>query len=459
MQKPLARVAMLLVSGVLALSGCDSYEDNTEQAPTRSLAEIKESGKLIVLTRNAPTTRYITRDGEPSGPEHDMATAFADWLGVEVEFRVKTSIGEILDALENGQGDIAAAGLTITESRRDRFQFGPSYQPVTQQVVCRRGTAQPESIAELAELDIQVIADSSYVERLEELQAGDYPELEWQAIEDTTTETLLYRVWKTRFDCTVADSTIVNINRRYFPELTAPLNLSSTQHLGWAIPQPRDDVAAAVTRWMEQYRSDGRLSAMQETYYGFFREFDYVDVRTLIRHTQNRLPRYRRWFEQAADEHDLPFALLAAQGYQESHWQANAKSPTGVRGIMMLTRPTAKSVGVDNRLDARQSIFGGARYLAQMKKRFIDAVPEPHRTWLALAAYNVGRAHMHDAQTLARQRGLDPHRWQDIRQVLPLLADPAYYPDLKYGYARGREPVRYVQRIREYKHIIENELK
>jgi len=459
MQHRLLGMGLLLAGAVLMLAGCDSYDDNTDQAATRSLAEIKESGKLIVLTRNAPTTRYITSDGEPVGPEHDMASAFADWLGVEVEFRMEPSIGRILDALEDGQGDIAAAGLTITESRRDRFQFGPPYQPVTQQVVCRRGNVQPESVEDLEGLDIRVIAGSSYVEQLEALKSSGHPELEWEAVEDTTTETLLYRVWKTRFDCTVADSTIVDINRRYFPELTAPMNLSSTQQLGWAIPQPRDDVASAVADWLDQYRSDGRLTAMQETYYGFFREFDYVDVRTLIRHTQDRLPRYRRWFEQAAQQHDLPFALLAAQGYQESHWQPNARSPTGVRGIMMLTRPTAQAVGVDNRLDARQSIFGGAQYLAKMKTRFVEAVPEPDRTWLALAAYNVGRAHMHDAQTLARQRGLDPHRWRDIRQVLPLLADPDYYRDLKYGYARGREPVRYVQRIREYRHVIENELK
>jgi len=126
---------------------------------------------------------------------------------------------------------------------------------------------------------------------------------------------------------------------------------------------------------------------------------------------------------------------------------------------MMLTLDTAKAMGVNSRLDPKQSIFGGAKYLSQLiNKRFSDEVKEPDRTWLALAAYNVGRGHLHDAQSLARKQGLNPYLWSDIKQVLPLLSDKRYYHDLKYGYARGNEPVRYVQRIREYQHILENEL-
>lgn len=221
--------------------------------------------------------------------------------------------------------------------------------------------------------------------------------------------------------------------------------------------QPRDDLADAVSQWFAEYRDEGRLADLRDRYYGFFAAFDYVDTRRYIRRIDERFPRYRQWFREAADQHDLPYTLTAAQGYQESHWRANARSPTGVRGIMMLTLITAKAVGVDNRLDPRQSVFGGARYLQQMKARFVDEVAEPDRTWLALAAYNIGRGHLHDAQALARERGLSPHRWRDVKQVLPLLADPDHYNDLKYGYARGHEPVRYVQRIREYRHVLERE--
>ncbi|WP_225741755.1 transglycosylase SLT domain-containing protein [Halospina sp. K52047b] len=210
---------------------------------------------------------------------------------------------------------------------------------------------------------------------------------------------------------------------------------------------------------LESFRKSGRLEVVKEHYYGYFEVFDYVDTRRLIRRVDERYPKYRSYFETAAEQYDLPYILLSAQGYQESHWRARARSPTGVRGIMMLTLNTAKEVGVDNRLDPKQSIFGGAKYLAKLKnERFSDKVEEPDRTWLALAAYNVGRGHLHDAQRLAREQDLNPHRWGDVKQVLPLLSKKFIYQNLKYGYARGYEPVRYVQRIREYQHILENEI-
>jgi len=436
----------------------------TALAPTAAVARpldaIEETGELRVITRNAPTTWYIDSDGEPAGPEHELVHAFAEWLGVEVVYQHEPSVGAILDAVEAGEGDLAAAGITITEDRRERFRMGPPYQPVTQQIVCRRDNVQPESLAEFAQIDdVAVIADSSYAELLRTLEREGAPTPDWRPRSGVTTEELLYRVWQGDIDCTVADSTIVDINRRYFPELLTPMNLSREQQLGWVLPRGRADLDRAITRWLEAFREQGELADVREKYYGYFRAFDYVDTRVLIRRADNRFPKYRQWFGEAALEYDLPFTLLAAQGYQESHWNPAAQSPTGVRGIMMLTRNTAREVGIANRLDPRQSIFGGAKYMARMKKRFVDAVDEPDRTFLALAAYNVGRAHLHDAQVLARRKNLSPHKWADIRQVLPLLSDPAYYRELKYGYARGHEPVRYVQRIREYRHVLENALR
>jgi len=423
-------------------------------AGARSLAAIKASGELVVLTRNAPTTWYIGREDRPTGPEHDLAEAFAEWLGVETRYVLRDTVNEILEALERGEGDLAAAGLTITRERKRHYRFGPPYQPVTQQLVCRRGGVQPEDLHELSRIEIEVIANSSYAELLHGLEREGYRTPQWTAVEGTTTEELLRRVWKGELACTVADSTIVAINRRYFPELVTPMRLSREQQLGWVLPPDGAALEQALHQWMKGFRGDGRLANVQEKYYGYFEKFDYVDTRRMMRRVNERLPRYLDWFRQASAEQGISWTLLAAQGYQESHWDPNARSPTGVRGIMMLTRTTARALGIDNRLDPRQSIFGGARYLARMKERFVDAVTEPDRTWLALAAYNVGRGHMHDAQVLARRQGLSPHHWRDIKQVLPLLSKPEHYRKLRYGYARGHEPVRYVQRVRGYHHIL-----
>ncbi len=424
----------------------------------RSLPQIKTSGTLRVLTRNAPTTWYIDRDGQPAGPEHDLVEAFAAALGVEAEYVMAATVDDILRRLEAGEADLAAAGLTITDARKERLLFGGSYQSVTQQVVCRRDTAQPESVEDLVGLDLVVIASSSYSERLRELRADGHPGLAWRETAELDTEALLRQVWSRAIDCTVADSNIVDINRRYMPELIAPFNLSRDQPLAWAFPAGSEALVEASGEWLAAFGQDNSLARLRDRYYGFYAEFDYVDIARYIRRIDQRFPRYRDLFQKAAEEHALDYTLVAAQGYQESHWVADAKSPTGVRGIMMLTLPTAKAMGVTNRLDPRQSIFGGARYLAHMTRRFDEAVREPDRTWLALAAYNVGRGHLHDAQALARRQGLAPHLWADVKQVLPLLSDPRYYRDLKYGYARGHEPVRYVQRIREYQQVLVRQL-
>jgi membrane-bound lytic murein transglycosylase F len=453
----LLRSKIWLVVVLLLLSGCEQ-KLNEAQKSSRSLEEIQASGKLVVITRNAPTTIYTNRDDSQAGPEYDLVEAFAASRNLKVEYRLLSSIKEIIAAVENGEGDLAAAGLTITEERRKKFIFGPPYQDVTQQVVCRRDNVQPESIEELIGLKLVVIADSSYVERLQVLRE-QYPQLEWSETTTEDTEQLLRQVWQREIDCTVADSNIVDINRRYFPELIAPVNLNESESLGWMMSGEREDLQAALEEWFEPFQLSGDLSTVQERYYGFVEVFDYVDTRKFIARIKTRYPKYRKFFEEAAAKYELPPLLLAAQAYQESHWRANARSPTGVRGIMMLTLETARAMGVKSRLDPKQSIFGGAKYLHRLlHTRFAEEVEEPDRTWLALAAYNVGRGHLHDAQILARNQGLNPHLWSDIKQVLPLLSDKRYYRDLKYGYARGTEPVRYVQRIRDYQLILKNEL-
>ena len=120
----------------------------------------------------------------------------------------------------------------------------------------------------------------------------------------------------------------------------------------------------------------------------------------------------------------------------------------------MLTRKTAKEMGVANRLDPEESIIGGTQYLHDLHRRLGSSVSEPDRTFMALAAYNVGWGHLQDARTLARRLGKNPNAWSDIRSTLPLLRLKKFYRKLPHGYARGAEPVQYVDRIRTYHRIL-----
>ncbi|MFB6260923.1 MAG: membrane-bound lytic murein transglycosylase MltF, partial [Thiohalorhabdaceae bacterium] len=396
---------------------------------------------------------YYGRDRE-KGPEFDLVRRFADELGVDLRLVVIDDIGAILDALAAGEGHLAAAGLTVTRERRRRFDFGPPYQRVRQEVVCRRGGPIPGDWEELPEVELLVLEETSYVERLRAIKQVVH-DLEWQETGVLSTEQILERVWRGKVDCTVADSHIVALNQRYYPELKVAFPITEKQKLAWALPKGSQALQAKLEEWFEQLREAGDLAAIRERYYGHFQVFDYVDIAVFQRRIKDRLPQYKALFQNvAADYPAFSWELLAAQAYQESHWEPLAQSPTGVRGMMMLTRTTASSLGIQNRLNVRNSIRGGAEYLARMWERLPLSVNEPDRTWIALAAYNVGMGHIRDARRLAEREGLDPDSWNALKHMLPRLSQPQYYKTLPYGYARGKEPVKYVMRIRQYYQIL-----
>jgi membrane-bound lytic murein transglycosylase MltF len=210
-----------------------------------------------------------------------------------------------------------------------------------------------------------------------------------------------------------------------------------------------------VTAFYASLKAEGRLAAILDTYYAGADRFDYIQARVFMEHIEMRLPRYRHWFREAAAEVAVDWRLLAAIGYQESHWDPLATSPTGVRGLMMLTEQTARSLDVVDRLDPRASIFGGARYFVWVRNQIPSRILEPDRTWFALAAYNVGVGHLEDARILTQTHGKDPDSWTDVREHLPLLTQSKWYTRVKRGYARGWEPVRFVDNIRSYIDILD----
>ncbi len=415
--------------------------------------DLQESGELIVITRESPTTLY--KDGDdPAGPEYDYLKSYAEYLGVELRFVFLENEGQVLEAISRGEGHIAAAGITFYPPLAEQgVVFGPGYQDVDIQVVCRRNHGKlPRNLEGLDEVELVVVADSSNEARLFQLQE-EYSDLTWESDEHATVDDLLQMVWQKEIGCTVANSSEVNIKRRIYPELQVAFTIEEKQSLAWPLSPQWKTLSSSIDDWLEAIESNGTLLILKDEHYDI-EEFDYVDMRTYVRRIKSRLPALTPIFKRAAEKHAVPWTLLTAQAYQESHWNRRAKSPTGVRGIMMLTLPTAKEMGVKSRLDAEQSIMGGAKYLSRLEKRIPEGVEGQDRWWYALAAYNVGMGHVHDARKLARKLDLSPDRWLDLKGVLPLLSQKKYYKSLKYGYARGAEPVVYVGQVRKYQNIL-----
>jgi membrane-bound lytic murein transglycosylase F len=366
---------------------------------------------------------------------------------------VPPNFSDILPLTALGNANLAAAGLTVTKKREKKVRFGPVYQEITPQLVYRSGSVRPKTLADLNGI-LEVVAGSSHEELLERLK-NDYPDLTWQTNAELESDELLILVWQQLIEYTIADSNELSVNRRFYPELKPAFDISPPEPLAWAFPRSKDDsLFNAADAFFSEIRENGTLDRLIDRYYGHIGKFDYVGTRRYQAHIEQRLPQYRNFFIEAANEVGMDWRLLAAVGYQESHWKPDAVSPTGVRGIMMLTKAAAKDLDIMDRNDPEQSIHGGARYLANMLQRIPERIPEPDRTWLALAAYNIGLGHLEDARILTQKNKGDFDRWVDVKENLPLLSKKKWFQQTRYGYARGREPVRYVDNIRTYYDIL-----
>lgn len=428
----------------LALTACGK--------PPTELEQVKAHNELIVITRNSPTTYFEGPDG-PTGLEYDLAKRFAEYLGVELRMVVPPNFSDILPLTALGDANLAAAGLTITGKREKKVRFGPVYQKITPQLVYRSGSTRPKTLADLNGI-LEVVAGSSHEELLEKL-SNDFPGLTWHTNEELDSDELLILLWQQLIEYTIADSNELSVNRRFYPELKPAFDISPPESLAWAFPHSKDDsLFQAANTFFTNIREDGTLEQLIDRYYGHIGKFDYVGTRRYQAHVEQRLPQYRDFFIEAASEIGMDWRLLAAIGYQESHWKPDAVSPTGVRGIMMLTKAAAKDLDIKDRNDPEQSIRGGARYLARMLQRIPARIPEPDRTWLALAAYNVGHGHLEDARILTQKNKGNFDSWVDVKENLPLLSKKKWFQQTRHGYARGQEPVLYVDNIRTYYDIL-----
>lgn len=441
---------LFLMLFLLALAGCEKLPE--------PLPDVRQSKELVVVTHNGPNTYYVDGDNKFAGLEYDLTRLFVKELGTDykLSFLVVDNITQVIPSLLKGKAHIAAADLTITSTRKRMVDFSVPYQDVQQYVVYNadQGKA-PKQVSDLLNARIAVPAGTSYAERLRVI-ARDEPTLEWEELPHVSADELLEQVADGTLDYTVADGHLAAILGNYYPNLRNGMALGKPEQIAWAFPKNQDEwLQKQANAFFAKIRKDGTLRNLVDRYYGHSKRLKPIDVSAFIQRSRTLLPQYIDLFKQAQELTTLDWRLLAAVSYQESHWDRYNTSPTNVRGLMMLTEDTADRMGVTDRLDPKQSIIAGARYIVLLKDALPERIPEPDKTWMALAAYNIGLAHLEDARVLAQRLKLNPDRWADVKKTLPLLNKVEYYSTLKYGYASGGAPVIFVESIRTYHKILE----
>ena len=450
-------MSIAFLIGTLLVS-CDSA-NNKQAENEKRVATVKlNEHELVFVTHNGPTTYFLNGENKFSGIEYDLATLFVEKYAPEyqIKFLLVNSISDVIPTLLKGKANIAAANLSVTHLRQELVQFAKPYQETQQQLIySNESNDKPRNLAAVVDKTIAVPAGTSFAERLTEMQK-EQPLLRWQAHSHTNSESLLDQVANGVLDYTVADSHLVALMQNYYPNLSVAMSLGKPEKIAWALPKNTDPkLVIKVNKFFAQIQKDGTLRNLLDRYYGSSKRLNTQDITAFLKRSNTLLPKYKHLFKQAQEVTGIDWRLLAAVSYRESHWDTFNTSPTGVRGLMMLTEDTADLMGVTDRLDPVQSIPAGAKYIVKMIDTVPERIPEPDRTYMALAAYNIGYAHLEDARVLAKRLNLNPDRWADVKKTLVMLTDPEYYTTLKYGYASGGAPVIFVESIRSYQRILE----
>lgn len=418
--------------------------------------------KLVVAVRSGPAGWQLGPDGLPQGFEHDLIVQFAREQKLPLVTVPVESAAALSTKLATGEAHVGLGGLyRPADAAPPRLADGTplplawtnGFYPVEAVMIFGSDGFRPQSWNDLKGAAVNYIPSTGLDAEIARL-AREYPEVRFLPLDLPSADALIARVNEGRVDFALVSSLQAALARNVYLNFDVGFAAGTKLELAWLVPAQDGALKQRLDGFLGKARKSGLIERLGQRYFAQSREVRRIDAGVLADRIRSLLPDYRKLFVEAQEATGIEWRLLAAIAYQESQWDPLATSETGVRGFMQLTEETARQLGVGDRLDPRASILGAARYLRDLKARLPARIAEPDRTWLALAAFNIGLGHLEDARVIAQGQKLDPDAWQDVKQALPLLALPEYYEKAKLGYARGGMPVAFVDRVRGYYDIL-----
>ena len=415
------------------------------------------SGASILPLRVAlmvhPTIYYTDPNGELAGLEYDLISAFAKTQSSRLDIKTFATPDAARLALFRGEVDVVAMGNTADGLSATELATKARYQESAWVLLNSPQKFTPRSFAEVSPKRVAVSSRIYTHPRMAELRRKHATVL---FVEDTKNddESLIAAVGDDEVQYAIVEGDTFNASRHFHYDAQRAFIVQPAMSRVWLFAHHAATVRDNANAFLTRITRDGQITRVLDRYFGFPQKISPVDIEVFSERVNTVLPRYRTWFQQAQETYGIEWRLLAAVSYQESHWEADATSETGVRGIMQFTEDTAKRFNVD-RLDPRSSILGGARYLTELKRNGLAArIQEPDKTWFALAAYNIGLGHVENARVLTQRAKKNPDMWPDVRRHLPLLIKPEISAQFKTGPCRCGMPVEYVESVRAYYDVL-----
>ena len=426
--------------------------------PASSPPPQKQVAELVMAMRPGPTTWFVGPDGDAAGFDRELAALFAREVGLPLRIVPAESALQLLKGLASGEIQIGAGGLIRPPGNGSEVSTGPllysnGYYAIEPVLVYNSDGFRPESWTDLIGETVGLVAGTGLEATLAKVRS-DHPDVQWRELALPAADGLIEQVSEGSLGYAVVASNEAALVRNVFLNVETAFSVGPRQELVWVLSATQVALLDKVNAFFAGIRKDGTLQRLIDRYFGHVRRVERIDAGAFQARIRTALPAFTALFHQAQQESGIEWRLIAAIAYQESHWNPQATSETNVRGMMMLTEDTAKRLRVRDRLDARQSIGAGARYLADLKRSLPARIGEPDRTWIALAAFNIGIGHLEDARVLAARRKLNPDSWSDIKKTLPLLAQVDLADDTKFGVARGGQAVVFVETVRAYYDVL-----
>lgn len=419
-----------------------------------SLKYILKKGEITLITQNNAHCFYIYRD-QPMGFEYELAKAFAEYLGVKLKVQIIEKWEDLIPVLRNSKGAFIAASMTASPERKKTASFSDGYMRVRQHIIVNKKNGDIQNQEDLAGHTVHV-GKTPYEEQLKKLKARGI-NLKIVLHEETATEELIQKVSEGEIEITIAYTNIAYLNRRYYPRITVTGAISEYESLAWAVDQNALSLVSSINTFFKTIKGNGKFAEIYNRYYSDIDSFDNMDVNNFYAMMQTRFPLYSQTIKDVSAKYGFDWRLIAAQAYQESHFDPLAQSHAGAYGLMQITEQTAFSLGFMDIYDTEQNIYAGVEHLKNLYNSYYRA-SGLDRLLIALAAYNIGEGHIMDAKDLAVKKNLDPDNWASLSRVLPLLSEQRYYSKTKYGYCRGFEAVNYINQIMNYYDILKKEV-